>query len=565
MRNVHRPESPRTCCVRIAGWPVLTAWCTRPELRTLAFVVRERVGQRELVRAASPLARREGVRPGMRRREAEACCALEVVDADLSAEARRFEVVARAVEGLTPRLEIDEPGVLSFPTRGPARYFGGEPVLATRVREVIAEVLGPDAGQVRIGIANGRFAARLAAREARHAEEGVLVVAPGGARDFLVPFPVAALGDLALAELLERLGLPTLGDFANLRAADVLARFGADGLRRHELARGLDPAPPDLSIPPPDLIETLELDPPATRVDSAAFAAKTLADRLLGRLAERGLGCTRVRVEAETEHGERIARVWRHEGALTSAALAERVRWQLDGWLAANAPATRVVDGDVRGLQDLEALAEIDVDTTTGALVLLRLVPEEVIAGDGRQLGFWGGDAAAAERADRALGRVQGMLGFAAVGTFVMQGGRTPSERLAFVPWGEVREPRRPLHVGGEVAVWPGQLPSPSPARVYESPPRVELLDGEGARVRVTGRGEVVTELVMLRAAELPEGGGRVTGWAGPWIHDVRWWDRATRCRRALFQVVVDCGAAGDVACLVAIERGRAHLDAVYD
>jgi protein ImuB len=555
--------------MRIADWPVLVAWGARPVLRDLPFIVRERVGARELVRAASPLARRDGVHPGMRRREAEACChGLEVVDADPAAEARRFEGVARAVEALTPRLELELPGSLSFPTRGPARYFGGEQALAAAVHDAVARELGDDASLVRVGIADGRFAAGLAAHEARRVPGATIVVEPGTVRAYLAPFPTAALGDSALAGLLERLGLPTLGDFANLRAADVLARFGSSGLRCHELARGLDPAPAELSVPPPDLVETLELDPPASRVDTAAFAAKSLADRLLGRLAERGLGCTRIRVEAETEHGEQLARVWRHEGALTPAALAERVRWQLDGWLAANAPAAnavgaRVVEGDVRGLQDLEAIAD-HVDSTTGALVLLRLVPEEVIAGDGRQLGFWGGDAAATDRADRVLGRVQGMLGFAAVGTFVVQGGRTPGERVAFVPWGEAREPRRPLQVGGELAVWPGQVPPPSPARVFEPPRPAELLDAGGAAVRVSGRGALTGEPCLLQARELPGGGGRVTGWAGPWLHDVRWWDRRARQRRALFQMTVEGGPAGDAACLVAIERGRARLDAIY-
>jgi hypothetical protein len=56
----------------------------------------------------------------------------------------------------------------------------------------------------------------------------------------------------------------------------------------------------------------------------------------------------------------------------------------------------------------------------------------------------------------------------------------------------------------------------------------------------------------------------------------VRWWDRSARRRRALWHVVVDVGDPGDaagadgdhgdeVACLVAIEGGRASLEAVYD
>ena len=148
----------------------------------------------------------------------------------------------------------------------------------------------------------------------------------------------------------------------------VLARFGNAGRAFHDLARGLDTGPPVLVAPPPDLVEQVELDPPTARVDVAAFAAKGLADRLLMRLAERGLACTRVVIEAETEHGERMARTWRHDGALTPGALGERVRWQLDGWLTAtNAP--KVMEGDVRAAQDAAAFADAGFDSTTGALL----------------------------------------------------------------------------------------------------------------------------------------------------------------------------------------------------
>ena len=152
----------------------------------------------------------------------------------------------------------------------------------------------------------------------------------GGSAAFLAPWPVSVFEDDELASLLIRLGVPTLGALAALPADAVLARFGNVGRAFYDLAHGLDTAPPVLVAPPPDLVEQVELDPPATRVDVAAFAAKGLADRLLMRLADRGLACTRVVIEAETEYGERMARTWRHDGALTPGALSERVRWQLD-------------------------------------------------------------------------------------------------------------------------------------------------------------------------------------------------------------------------------------------
>jgi len=539
----------RTGCVWCPDWPVVAARRRDPALQAVPVFVRERVGARELVRAASAEARAVGVTRGMRRREAEAQCPEAVcIDADEALEARTFELVARAVEAFTPRVVLDRPGLCAFATRGPSRYFGGDDALGVRVQQEVASALGDPKSDVRIGIADGGFTARLAARRAD--TTAPYVVEPGASAAFCAPWPVAVLDDPDLASLLVRLGLPTLGDVAALPADAVLARFGADGRRFHDLARGLDAGPPVLVTPPPDLVEQTELDPPVARVDAVAFAAKGLAGRLLFRLAERGLACTRVVIEAETEHGERLARCWRHDRVLTPAALAERVRWQLDGWLLG-----RVDDG-----------ADEDLDTTTGGLTLLRLVPDEVVPADGRQLGFWGGDQAAHDRADRALARVQGLLGYDAVTTAVVQGGRTAAEQIRWVPWGDAREPERPLVVDTFPAAWPGALPAPFPARVLDPPAPAQLSDEHGNAVVVTGRGEQSGDPARLECAVLPGGGGAVRGWAGPWASDVRWWDPLARRRGARWQVVVDCGAAGgDVACVVLVEAGRAGVEAIYD
>jgi protein ImuB len=87
-----------------------------------------------------------------------------------------------------------------------------------------------------------------------------------------------------------------------------------------------------------------------------------------------------------------------------------------------------------------------------------------------------------------------------------------------------------------------------------------ELLDAGGRPVIVSGRGEASAEPERLNSPVLPRGGGPVEAWAGPWVHDLRWWDPAARRRRALWQVVT----AG-IACLVSVEGGEAHLEAVYD
>src|SRR4029079_2092396 len=132
-----------------------------------------------VVRAASAEARAECVTIVLRRRAAQARCPeLVVLDADAAAEARAFEAIARATEPITPRVVLERPGLLSFPTRGPSRYFGGDAALARRVLEAVAAVGVPDA---RVGVADGAFAAGLGARRA---VEEPCVVEPGGSAGF---------------------------------------------------------------------------------------------------------------------------------------------------------------------------------------------------------------------------------------------------------------------------------------------------------------------------------------------------------------------------------------------
>jgi protein ImuB len=500
----------------------------------------------------------------LRKREAEARCAgLAIVDADDAADARSFDVVVRAVEQLVPQIVLERPGCLWFATRGPSRYFGGDESLVERVLAMVGDVGVADA---RAGIADGDLAARLAARAGC-----TLVVPRGGSAAFLAPWSVGVLapcveGGSELADLLTRLGLRTLGAFAELPERSVFARFGPSGVDAHRLARGESVHDAVATTSPPELTETNEFDPPATRVDEAAFAAKALADRLFAALDARGLSCSRVTVEAETEHGERLARRWRHDGALTPAALVTRVRWQLETWLAATAPG-----GEENGL------GGVVVDEVTGGLTVLRLVPDAVVPATGRQLAFWGGDPAAADRAARSFARVQGMLGPECVVTAVPTGGRTPAEQVGWVPWGEEHE-----GVGG-AAPWPGSVPGPMPARVFDPPLPARLVDAAGDAVTVSGRGEASAPPARLWCDALPDGGGPVVEWAGPWPHDLRWW--GSHRRRALWQVVVGTGSVPErrtgsvperrtgsvperqtvVACLVSVTRGRAEVECLYD
>ena len=419
---------------------------------------------------------------------------------------------------------LDRPGRCTFPTRGPSRYFGGDAKLAGQLRTVIREALGAGA-DVRVGIADSTFTAGLAARRAP--PEEALVIAPGASPEFLAPWPVSVFEDPELAHLLVRLGLRTLGDVAALPPDALLARFGVEGRAFHELARGLDPGPPVLVTPPPDLVEQVELDPPATRVDVAAFAAKGLADRLLARLDERGLACTRVVVEAETEHGERLARCWRHEGALSPATLAERVRWQLDGWLTQAQPVarpSRVLSRATRVRNRISprsrkpgstppparsrwcdssptrSFPRTAANSGSGVATRSRATAPTARSPRARDVGLRRGRDR--RRARRSHSRRTGALGAV---------GRAARVRTR-------RHRRRDARLARRGA-------RPYPARVFVPPLPAALLDDRGRPVVVTGRGDHSAPPARLECRLLPAGGGAVQSWAGPWAHDLRWWD----------------------------------------
>jgi len=519
-------EAPeRALVARIPDWPVLAAGHDGSEPVVVVHANR--------VVAASTAARAAGVVEGLRRREAQRRCpAAAVVAADPARDARAFEPLVAALDAVTPRVEVSRPGEVAFATRGPSRYHGGDAALAARVVEVLAAAL-PRPGVVQVGVADGTFAAGCAA------EVPEAVVAPGASPAFLAPWPVAvAAAHLATpeaaeaADVLRRLGLRTLGALAGLEAADVLARFGTDGTLLHRLARGLDPRPLAARRPAPELAVEVALDPPVERVDALAFRAVALADDLHARLGGNGLVCLRLGIEAETEHGELRRRTWRHEGGLSAAAVAERARWQLDGWL--NGPA---------------------IERPSAGVTRLRLDPEEVTAARGRQLGFWGGETRIDEGAARALARVAALLGTDAVTVPELGGGRGPGDRVTTVPAAAVDlTGERVVVRPGAEGPWPGRLPPPSPALVFPDPAPVALVDADGTRVAVGGRG-------LISAAPARMEGRPVVGWAGPWPADERWWDPDRARRRARVQVVLADGSAH----LLALEHGTWHLEATYD
>src|SRR5215216_4635921 len=179
----------------------------------------------------------------------------------------------------------------------------------------------------------------------------------------------------------------------------------------------------------------------------------------------------------------------------TRSAMAERVRWQLEGWLTGRA------------------------DRLPGALTRLALVPDEVVPDRGRQLGFWGEETEAGQRAARALARIQGLLGPEAVHTAHLRGGRDPADQVTLAPTSDRPGSGAAVPSPGPGAVpWPGQVPAPAPAIVYAEPRPAEVVDATGASVAVDGRGLLGSLPNRVRILGRGRAWSAITAWAGPWL-----------------------------------------------
>lgn len=564
---------PRMLVAEVEHWSAIAAGLD--PARAAAVVSAGRVT------AFTPAAAAAGVEAGMRRRRAlSECGALELIEHDPDLDARRFAPVVAALEDLTPRVEVLAPGCCVVATQGPSRYYGGDEVLAVLVQDTVAKTLAgasadgpvraPADASVRVGIADGLFAAGLAARTAPAANPltQVMVVPPCGSAEFLSRLSLWTLteefslltgcaADGTTDDLISRLwqlGLRCLGDLAALSAGDLVGRFGRQGEWVHALASGRDPRLSQPAAAQPDLSAATEIDPPADRLDTVAFAAKSLADQLDAQLAREGQALVCVEISAETEHGETSSGRWRHGFRFSPPDVVDRVRWQLDGWRSAKGR-----------------------NSPTGRVCGIRLRVVETLPDEGRQLGFWGGQSEADERAERALQRVQTLVGFDGVTVGRLGPGRRRADFEQRLPFGTAgprgvggsgtagpretgaSDPAGPRGVGvSDPAPWPGRLGVPAPAEVLVEPELLVVLDADAEPVGVDGRAQASAPPAVLRRADGSV--RRITAWAGPWPLDERWWSSRSR-RQARFQLVLDDG----IAHLCAVEGGRWRLEATYD
>lgn len=270
----------------------------RPDLVGQPVVVGG-TGNRGVVAAASYEARRYNVHSALPSAVARRRCPHAVfLPGDHELYSQVSVQVREIFERYTPLIEPLSLDEAFLDMTGATRLFGEGVEIAASIR---ADVLDELELGCSVGVAPNKFLAKLASVEAKpralpdriERGEGVVEVAPGGELAFLHPLPVKRLwgvGPVTL-EKLERLGVKTVGDLAELDEPTVVAALGrASGAHLLALSNALDDRPVEVDRDPKsigheetyphDLHDFSDLDRELVR----------LSDAVSGRLRRHGSG-----------------------------------------------------------------------------------------------------------------------------------------------------------------------------------------------------------------------------------------------------------------------------------
>jgi len=274
-----------------------------PRLASRPVIVGGDPRKRGRVQAATPDALAAGVCLDMPMLEAlQRCPGARAVATDM----RRYREVDRRLVATLRRVvaRIESFGLgAGFADLGGLGVAGEE--IAEAMRRAVREALSLP---LRVGLASGKFLARLAAAEI--ADEGVYRIPPGGEDRSLAPLPVARLEGVGrkTAATLAELGAHTISDVVALGRDRLHAALGLHGLRIYALATGHDEEPVQGSRHPKSVSRECRVT--EDEIDFALLSEQVagLAHQLEAELARNGVAASRIVVKLRDAAGAVVTR-----------------------------------------------------------------------------------------------------------------------------------------------------------------------------------------------------------------------------------------------------------------
>lgn len=443
--------------------------------------------------------RSAGVRNGMTLAHARALCDrnVEVEPVDEAGDREALQRLAVWAMQFSPVVAVDEPAGLKLDITGCQRLFHGERRLVNLVGNRLE----------RIGL-SARVAAAstvgCAWATARYGPGDRTIVAAGDEPQAMAPLPIESLRiEPDAAEGLREVGIEAVGELLALPRLELVARFGADVLRRIDQALGetdevIDPIRPAMVME-----AERRFAGPVKQLEAIRITVRELVEDLVERLREVERGATAVRVRFERSDDEPVER----------------------------AVTTSRPSRDAKHLQSLlePVIERVPMGFGIERIELRANATERMT----HEQAAWAedGDAATANEAIQAMGRLVDALasrmGRSRVLTAALCDAHGPERTFVRAPAGADsalwRNERRAEHDADEEETdWAGAVMHrlPRPSCVFDRPERVIVqmrpgndedgMDPNGAR----------PEVVRWRGVALA-----VVRWHGPERIDDAWWE----------------------------------------
>jgi protein ImuB len=449
----------RVVCIRIPGAHLAVFLRGKPERQSAPIVILDARGR---VLCASRTARLAGVQTGMTRPQVETIRpGTQFADIDHDRETREWQRLAGVLGRFSPSVEIaPEPGVFYLDGHGMGRLYGTTRDYLSHIRFT----LQGEGYHTRVAIAGSRFAARAATLLG-----DVYEVLPGRDKAALAGLPLTVLPlSPSLAEACAALGIQTLGMFSALPSEQLEARFGREGIEAARLARGDDPSPNRPHQFEQLVAVDLELDGPVEQSEAIRLILANLSDRLVQRLADRGLACEEARLHLVLDDRSSETHLLKPAAPTLSARL-------------------------------LAELAQLHIDANPFAapLIKARLEAAHTSPAAPEQQPLFA-RASDPERAQIALARLRGLLGDDAVLVPRHVATYRPEKRIQWAPYAETQTPstRRPgkssrsttSSGSASASKNPAKNPATASSTAQSSPstappPPPDFLSGEGLRL----------------------------------------------------------------------------------
>jgi protein ImuB len=288
-------------CIHIPDFMVQSVVRAEPALRGGEIASRDSAlalisGKPPLWRvvAANTAALRAGVHLGMTKSQVTEFCGVEIRHRSEAQEKAAHAALLDVGWSVSPRVEDTAVDTVVLDLEGLASLFGTDENIARELAQRATRV-----GVIpHVAVASNIETAILAAR----GFAGITIVPTGEESARLGGLPICTLAtDVEVLEMLERWGVNTLRALAALPLLQLSERLGQQGVRLHELARGVWVRSLVLAEACLSFEEEMDLEESVEELEPLSFLLGRLLDQLCARLEARALAVRTIDILFELE------------------------------------------------------------------------------------------------------------------------------------------------------------------------------------------------------------------------------------------------------------------------